>query len=104
MPPNTHSCSEKFTSRRAPTAANGREGSPAGEVDRSDGRPSHRRIGEDVGVFGVEELTIGRKPTELQRDLLSAPLLFKIGFVQSGPRKSFDTAHPPNQARVLHRC
>ena len=79
--------------------AKGGDGPPLGRL----GRPTHQGAGEDIRVLGVEELTISCKLTELDGDLLRAPLLFEISFVQSGRRKSFDTAHDKEVLEITAR-
>ncbi|KGT75286.1 hypothetical protein MA20_32750 [Bradyrhizobium japonicum] len=70
----------------------GRRRTAAGQIKRGDRRPAHRGVGQDVGIFGIEELAVGRELSHFERDFLAAPLLFKIRLVKTRGRQCLDAA------------
>ena len=52
----------------------------------------HRGVGQDIGVFGVEELGVRGQLPKFQRDGFGAPLFFNIGFVETRCGQGFDAA------------
>src|SRR5437879_12803036 len=59
-----------------------RRWSPTREIQGRDGRPSHGRIGEDVGIPRVEEINVGWELGELQRDFIYAQMILEHVLVQ----------------------
>jgi hypothetical protein len=86
MPASADQLSLKLTRTRA----HGRERrrrAAAQEVERSDGGPPHRGVGQDIGVFGVEEFGVRGKLPKFQRYGLGVPL-----FLETRRGQRFDAA------------
>jgi hypothetical protein len=80
-----------------------RRGTAGRQVDRGDGRPTQRGIGEDVGIFAGDELAIRRQLPGADRPLVVEKLLFEICLIEPDRRQRLDPADDEEIAQVAAR-